>query len=99
MSLEIELTNDNLANFARSRDALEAFYNSVNNGQMRLALEVFAEILPVLTQKIADLEKLASSEAVEKKLTEKETTLPEDKPKTKANKSLDSDSKDQTLEA
>lgn len=99
MSLEIELTNDNLANFARSRDALEAFYNSVNNGQMRLALEVFAEILPVLTDKISELEKLVLSEVTEKKLTEKETTLTEDKSKVKASKTLDSSSKEQAIEA
>lgn len=93
MSLDIKLTNDNLIAYARSSDALEAFYNSVNNGQMRLALEVFAEILPVLVDKINELDDNSSKTdlVIDPKV--------EEKPKTKPTKSSDIDSKEQAIEA
>lgn len=93
MSLDIKLTNDNLITYARSSDALEAFYNSVNNGQMRLALEVFAEILPVLVDKINELDDNSSKAdlAIDPKV--------EEKPKAKSTKSSDADSKEQAIEA
>lgn len=55
MSPDFKLTNENLINYARTDDAHEAFVNSVNNGQTRLALEILVELIDGLISKLDTL--------------------------------------------
>lgn len=56
MSIEFKLSNETLAEYARSSDALEALRLTVGNGQSRLALEVLLEITDQLCAKVSELE-------------------------------------------
>lgn len=56
MSIEYKLSNETLATYARSEDALEALKLTVGNGQTRLALEVVLEITAQLCEKVSELE-------------------------------------------
>lgn len=80
MSLEFKLTNQNLINYARTEDAHEAFVNSVESGQTRLALEVLVDLINGIVSKLEELDTDVDSASVELPV---EQIVEESKPKAK----------------
>jgi hypothetical protein len=52
MSRKITLKNEQIASYLNTDDAIKALSNSVNNGQVRIALQILVEIIEDLNNSI-----------------------------------------------
>jgi hypothetical protein len=69
MSRKITLKNEQIASYLNTDDAIKALSNSVNNGQIRIALQILVEIIEDLNNGI-NIDKVSHEEKPLKKSEE-----------------------------
>lgn len=71
MSLKIKLKNEQISSFLRTDDALQALNTSVDNGQIRLSLQILVEVIEDLLNKIDSLTEKLNTKEINKAASEK----------------------------
>lgn len=82
MSRKITLSNEQISSFLKTDDALKALSISVDNSQIRLALQVLVEIINDLNSSISALEEKASKTVQEQKVVQEKPAVKEKVEKT-----------------
>jgi hypothetical protein len=82
MSRKITLKNEQIASYLNTDDAIKALSNSVNNGQIRIALQILVEIIEDLNNSI-NIDKVSHEEKPSKKSEETKVTAEKQQTKQK----------------
>lgn len=90
MSLQLNLSNKQISAYLNTEDALLALQKSVDNNQTRLAMQVVADVIQQLCDKVADLEALL---AKKDKTTSEPAIKQNPKPKEDNSDKLENDKK------
>lgn len=71
MSLKIKLKNEQISSFLKTDNALQALNTSVDNGQIRLSLQILVEVIEDLLDKVDSLTEKLNTKEINKAASEK----------------------------